>query len=134
MGFEGLPAERVAARDERKLMHGAVGTKNGPADAADPAVNLRKPLAAVEGLVVPARGMAEARVDFVETHEIKVVGSGEEEPAAGAGDAVHLDDSSLHLRQVLDCLAGDHGVKGVIGKRQALRIALDKRRQWNATG
>ncbi len=47
-----MPAEGVAAADERKLMHRTVGAKNGPASPADPLMNLREPLAAVEGLIV----------------------------------------------------------------------------------
>src|SRR5216117_4001879 len=64
-GFEGLTADGVATREERKLMDGAVGAENGPASPANPFVNLRKPLAAVEGLLVLVTGMAEARIDFV---------------------------------------------------------------------
>src|SRR5713226_10246208 len=106
-----MPAEGVAAGDERKLMHRTVGAENGPASLADPLMNLRKPLAAVEGLLVLPPRMTEARVDFVQAHEIKVVGCGQEEFAAGLRDTVHLDNGRLHLGKMLDSLAGNHHVK-----------------------
>src|SRR5439155_19009555 len=39
-GFEGAPADGIAARDERKLVNGTVGAKNGPARAAEPMMDL----------------------------------------------------------------------------------------------
>src|ERR1700674_3331355 len=71
--------------------------------------------------------MAEAGVDFVEAHEIEMVGSGEEEFATGASDAVHLGKGGLDLGQVLDSFAGDEDIEGVVGKGQALGVALNER-------
>src|SRR5713226_4484778 len=114
--FQSLPSHRVAAGEKRKLMYRAVGVKNLPAGLADPAVNLRKPLAAVERLVVLPFGMTEARIDFVQPHEIEIVGRREEEFASGPRDTVHLGNGRLHLRQVLDGFAGNHYVERLIGK------------------
>jgi len=108
-------------------MHRPVSPKNGPPGVAKPPVNLRKPLAAVEGLIALARGMAKARIDFVETHKIEIVGSGKEEFASGPRDAVHLGDGSLHPGQVLDSLAGNHHVEAPIGKGQVLGVSLNER-------
>ena len=129
-GFEGLPAEGVAAGNEGKLMDGAVGAEDGPASAADPAMDLREALAAVEGLIVPAMGMAEARVDFVEAHEIEIVGSGEEKTATGASDAKHFAEGVLNAGKMLDGFAGDDNIEGVAGEGEVLRIALDERSGW----
>jgi len=51
-----MPADGVTAGEEGELVHGAVSAENGPAGVADPGVNLREPLAAIVGLVVPAGG------------------------------------------------------------------------------
>ena len=126
MGFEGMPADGIAAGDERKLMDGAIGAKNGPAGFANPAMDLRKPLATIEGLVVSTGGMTEASVDFVETHEIEIVGSREEKTAAGASDAEHFAEAGVHMGKMLDGLAGNDDVEGIAGKGKTLSIALNE--------
>lgn len=124
-GFERLPAERVAAGDEGKLVDGAVGAEDGPAGAADPAMDLREALAAVERLIVAAMGMAEAGVDFVEAHEIKIVGSGEEKTSTRASDAEHFAESVLNPGKMLDGFAGDEDVERIVSEGEILRVTLN---------
>jgi hypothetical protein len=107
-------------------MDGAVGVEDGPSGAADPAVDLREPLAAVERLIVATMGVAEARVDFIEAHEIEIVGSGEEKTAAGASDAEHFAEGILNARKMLDGFAGDDDVKGIVGEGEVLCVPLNE--------
>ena len=116
IGFQRVPAYGVAPGNDRKLVHGAVGAKDGPTGLANPSVDLRKPLAAIERLVVLAGGMTQAGIEFIEAHEIGIVGRGEEEFTARRGDTVKFAKGGLHLGQMLDGLARNHDVKSVVGK------------------
>ncbi len=105
----------------------AVRPKIYPACSSDVTKNLREPLASIEWLVVLAVWMTELRVEFVQPHEIGVVGSRQEEFSAGPGDSVHLGESTLDIRQVFDRLARNQEIEGVIGEWQILCVGLNER-------
>ena len=82
----------------------------------------------VERLVCSGRGPAipGASVNIIEPHKIKVIWRGEEERAAGAGDARHFTQRCRGIRQMFDGFAGDDDVEGAGGVRQILRVSLRK--------
>lgn len=121
-----MPTDGIVAGPDGKLVDGAVAAEDLPTGAANPAANLGKPLAAVEGLIVLARGVAEAGVELVKPHEVEVVGSGEEEPRAGLGDAVHGEEGGVYVGDVLDGFAGEDEVERSGGEGELLGVALDE--------
>ncbi len=72
-------------------------------------------------------------VNFVETHEIRIVGRGQIKCATRARNAMHFAKGSHHAGQVFNGLAGNHDVEGVVRKGQALRISLNERTKGRAT-
>src|SRR5437879_13075 len=71
--------------------------------------------------------MSKARVNFIQAHEIGVVGRRQEKFSTRPRDAVHFADGGEDLREMLDGFAGNHEVEGSVGERQALRVPLYKR-------
>ena len=79
-------------------MDGAIRPQDGPAAPLHPIVNLRKPLAAVKGLIVLTSWVAQERVDFIKAHKIKIVRGRQEKFSSATCNAVHLADGILNLR------------------------------------
>src|SRR5260370_25074966 len=95
--FQRFPAWWRASWKEWKLMYRAVRPENCPTCSSNMTKNLREPLASIEWLVVLAVRMTELRVEFVQPHEIGVVGSRQQEFAAGPSDSVHLGERTLDI-------------------------------------
>src|SRR5260370_2450540 len=77
--------------------------------------------------------MSEMCVNFVETHEIRIVGRGQIKCATRARNAMHFAKGSHHAGQVFNGLAANHDVEGVVRKGQTLRISLNERSKGRAT-
>jgi hypothetical protein len=61
-----------------KLVNRPVRVQDPPACPVHKFANLRKPLPAVKRLVVFSAWMANQRIEFIKTHEIRVVGRRQE--------------------------------------------------------
>ena len=79
-------------------MDGSIGPQDGPTAPLHPVVNLRKPLAAVKGLIVLTSRVTKERVDFIKAHKIKIVRGRQKKFSSVTCNAVHLADGILNLR------------------------------------
>src|SRR5260370_27795760 len=80
---------------------------------AQDAARLEKDVTPIEGLNQPrwASGMAHFGIEFIQTHQVEVIGRSEIEQAAGARDTSHFADGGRRIGEMLDGLAGNHNVK-----------------------
>src|SRR5438128_1742516 len=84
IGLEPREFDRIMPGKERDLINRAVSPEDFPAGLAQDAARLEKDVTPIEGLNQPRRasGMAHQSVEFVQTHQVEVIGRGEiEQPA-----------------------------------------------------
>src|SRR5260370_19966188 len=115
----------IAPRYNRQLVNCSVAAKNGPTRAAHVRANLREPLAAVKRLVIPAPGVAHSSIQLVEAHQVRIVRSCEKKFGAGSRDSPHFAQRFPHIGNMHDGFAGNYQIKGFVGERQRLGIALN---------
>ena len=127
--FEEWQFNWIAPWNNRQLVNSSVAAKDGPTRTAHVRPNLRKPLPAVKRLIIPAPGVAQSSIQFVETHQVRVVRRREKKSGAGARDSPHFAQRFSYIRNMLDGFAGNYQVKRFISERQSLGIALNERRQ-----
>jgi hypothetical protein len=124
--FHCYKSRRATPGSKGKLMNGSVDPDNRPAGRAYPFVYLRKPLAAIKGLIFLEPSVPYSRVQLVESSKVCIIGAGEKQFPPRPRDSMHLIDGGLNIREVLDGLTGNHDIECGVRKRESLRIAMNQ--------
>src|SRR5260370_16440903 len=106
--FEEWQFNWIASRYNRQLVNCSVAAKNGPTRTAHVRPNLREPLAAIKRLVIPAPGVAHSGIQFVETHQVRIVRSCEKKFGTGARDSPHFAQRFPRIRNIPDDFAPNY--------------------------
>src|SRR5260370_29040219 len=126
--FEERQFNWIAPRNNRQLVNCSIAAQNAPTSAAHVPANLHEPLTAVKGLVIPAPGVAQSRIEIIETHQVRLVRCSEKKLGAGTRDAPHFAQRFSYIGNMLDGFAGDHQVNRFISEGQSFGVTLNKRR------
>jgi len=124
--LQALNPHGISSWNKWKLVHRPIGVKNPPACALQQVPRLKEQLDAINRLIGDPIRVTDLCIDFIEAHEVKVVGRRKKKHSPGPGDAMELSNTLQGVGQMFDGLAGNDNIEESVGKGKGMGIPLDE--------